>query len=413
MKSELSSSLEQQLAERGMDLLDIIPIPGGSNRSVRLRTLEDALETFDGPIGGGEAVGYLVKVRAKTKDTEQAVFPGIDSAIGEPDPLLAQMVADTFEHAKTAAASRPSMDGVYYPDGKLNIDFLKKNAELLEGAGEYHLASNIYRTMLANGEARAIAYNGLANCALKELKLEEAARCLDESLAYQPDAKVYENLGAVLNKLKRDQSAAETLERGLAMKSLTTEDIKRMKYIAADYWRAAGILPKAEKHYSELSEMDPHSEELQCSLGELASLRNAQEDAKKRFQMALAQNPRSARALHGLGMAHFSLGDKKTAHDLFARSLDQKINNAEAVFHLVKIAFEARTYVTAARILGEYIKHAPVNANLLYSLAGLQFHLGRFGEARSSATKSLEMQPNHSGSKELIQLIERYSGVKG
>jgi hypothetical protein len=54
------------------------------------------------------------------------------------------------------------------------------------------------------------------------------------------------------------------------------------------------------------------------------------------------------------------------------------------------------------------VEIAPVNANLLYSLSGLQFHLGRIDEAHSTVSRILKLQPNHSGAGELFKLIQRY-----
>ena len=48
-------------------------------------------------------------------------------------------------------------------------------------------------------------------------------------------------------------------------------------------------------------------------------------------------------------------------------------------------------YRGAARLVEEYMDVAPVDKNLLYSLAGLQFHLGRLEEAQKSAQRILDL----------------------
>jgi hypothetical protein len=47
-----------------------------------------------------------------------------------------------------------------------------------------------------------------------------------------------------------------------------------------------------------------------------------------------------------------------------------------------------------------------VNINLLYSLAGLHFHLGRVEESRAKCEKILELNPNHAGSLELLGMMK-------
>jgi hypothetical protein len=51
-----------------------------------------------------------------------------------------------------------------------------------------------------------------------------------------------------------------------------------------------------------------------------------------------------------------------------------------------------------------------VNANLLYSLAGLQYHLGRIADARATTSRILELQPQHAGAQELMNMIQKASG---
>ena len=101
-------------------------------------------------------------------------------------------------------------------------------------------------------------------------------------------------------------------------------------------------------------------------------------------------------------------GRKREAHDHFARSLEAELNQPTVIFHLVKCAYEIKSYATAARLLASYVDIAPVNANLLYSLGGLQFHLGRIDEAGRTVARILRIQPSHSGAGELQKLISRF-----
>jgi tetratricopeptide (TPR) repeat protein len=91
------------------------------------------------------------------------------------------------------------------------------------------------------------------------------------------------------------------------------------------------------------------------------------------------------------------------------QSLELELNNPTAIFYLVKCAYEIKSYATASQMLLNYIQIAPVNTNLLYSLAGLQFHLGRISEAKETTLKILELQSQHAGAKELLNMIERYA----
>jgi Tfp pilus assembly protein PilF len=129
--------------------------------------------------------------------------------------------------------------------------------------------------------------------------------------------------------------------------------------------------------------------------------------ARRMFEDAIAANPENARALAGLGSCHMIEGEKRKAHDAFAKSLDLEINQPAVVYQLIKCAYELKTYATAARLAEAYAEAAPINPSLMYSLAGLQFHLGRREDARGTARRILGMQADHAGARGLLKLIER------
>jgi Tfp pilus assembly protein PilF len=167
-------------------------------------------------------------------------------------------------------------------------------------------------------------------------------------------------------------------------------------------------MANAEKNYRKALEIDPGADEIQANLGALYLHAEKIQEAKRRFQDALAANARNDKALAGLGSCFLAVGDKKSAHDYFAQALGINIQNPQAIFHLVKCAYQIKSYAVAARVVEEYVQIAPININLMYSLAGLQFHLGRMNEARATAKKILELSANHTGAKDLLGMIERF-----
>src|SRR5262249_55745133 len=151
-------------------------------------------------------------------------------------------------------------------------------------------------------------------------------------------------------------------------------------------------------------ELDPSADDVRANLGALHLSMGKPQEARRHFNDALASNPRNDKALAGLGSCHLAAGsdaDKHAAYDCFARALEIELNNPDAVFYLVKLGYELKSHATATRILEEYIQIAPVNTNLLYSLAGLQYHLGRMDSARGTVERILTLQPEHAGAKEL------------
>jgi tetratricopeptide (TPR) repeat protein len=128
-------------------------------------------------------------------------------------------------------------------------------------------------------------------------------------------------------------------------------------------------------------------------------------EAKRCYQDALAANPENDKAWVGLGLCSVAEGNKEAAHDAFARSLELNLRNSTAVFHLVKCAYEIKKYATAEQLLSAYVEVAPVSPSLLYSLAGLQFHVGKKNDAAITARRILQIKADHSGAKELMNRI--------
>ncbi|HLE01188.1 MAG TPA: tetratricopeptide repeat protein [Bdellovibrionota bacterium] len=383
VEDAIQSALEGKLLNGHLDVVDIVPIPRHGDRMVRLRTLEEALEDFDHD--QGETISYLVQL--KPSSTPKA-----------PEPAPAAL----------APSAKPSLDGIYLPDGKLNIAFLAKNANLLFEAGEFTLARNIYKTILQSGERSSLALFGLARCCDAEGKLEEARAHYEESIAYHGTLESYRSLAALFMRQEKDGQAAATLLRALHLKELGQKDRFELHQACGNCFARAKNLKEAETHYEKALELNPTADEIRANLGALYLQNQKFSEAKHQFQNAIAINPRNAKALFGLGSCSLAAGEKREAHDYFVKSLNIELNNPSAIFHLVKCAYEIKSYASAARLVEEYIEIAPVNINLLYSLAGLQFHLARTDEAGATVRRILVIAPTHAGAKELLGMIDRH-----
>lgn len=395
--SDLREILDQHLRRGNMDaleLVDIVPVPMHGDRMVRLRTLEEALEDFSGENG---AASYLIQVKARGPAAPAAIEPAtIDDTI------------PTAPHRPSAATASPvTGDNIYQGDGKLNIPYLSRNAELLLAAQDYPMARNIYKAIAASGERTGLALFGIGRCDEAEGRLDDARAHYEESIAYHPTLESYHRLSSVLMHQKKEEVAAETLERALNLKDLDTRTRFELHKSCGNCWTRTRQAEQAEGHYKQALEIDPAADDIRANLAALYLQSQNLSEAKRHFEDALASNPRNERALAGLASCHLALGDKRRAHDTFARSLEIELNNPTAIFHLVKCAYDIRSYATAARVVEEYVQIAPVNVNLLYSLAGLQFHLGRMKDARATATQILSLNAEHAGAQELLKLIER------
>jgi len=378
-------AITRQLNQSDFDVIGVIPIPAHNDRMVRLRTLQEILEEFEDPKGQG-TFDYLVQVKPRRQSNS---VPDLSPKIEIP--------------AETGAGS------IYLANGKLNIPYLLRNADLLFDAGDYPLARNIYKTILRSGEYTSQALYRMGLCFEAEGKLEEARLSYDESIAYHPSLDTFQRLTTLLVRQNKDQQAAEVIERTLNFKDLSSSLRFELHKACGNCWTRSQKAQDAEEHFKKALEIDPTADDVRANLGVLYLQANQMSEAKRHFRDAIASNPRNHQALSGLGSCSMAEGDKQTAHEYFVKALDIEVNNPTAIFYLVKCAYELKVYSSAAKFLQEYVQIAPINANLLYSLAGLQYHLGRMNEAKMTTQKILEIQPQHPGAMDLLQMIEKYS----
>ena len=323
------------------------------------------------------------------------------------DELLQQLQAAPL--AGVPGAVTRDEDLPFHPDSAE----LRQSAELLIAAGDLGLARNILLAMVRSGTLVGWALRTMGATFESENQAAKARRAYQDAIAYEPHLEAYRSLALLEIRSKNDAAAADVLERSLNASDLPTAARFELHKACGNCWMRAQRTERAEHHYKKALSIDPTSDRISSNLGALYLQAGRIRDAQRFFEDALVANPANSRALAGMGAACLAEGKKREAHDHFARSLDCELDQPNAIYHLVKCAYEIKSYASAARILGEYVRIAPVNANLLYSLAGLQFHLGRIDEARGTVARILQIQPAHGGAHELSKLIARYSASSG
>lgn len=401
----LLETLGRRFNQTDFDLADVVPIPMQGDRLVRLRAIEEALMEFESS-GAQDSACYLVQFKVLSRIPIQ----GDQGPVGAESagPAIPVMPGDESLVAAHSMAEPHTPEGVYLPDGKFNLPYLFRSAELLSSAGDHELARNIYKAVMRSGEKTGPALMGIARSFEIEGKFEDAKKSYEEAIAYEPTFKAYKCLTSILIRQGKDKQAAETLERALMLKEIAGQARFELHKTCGNCWNRAQNATEAMKHYLKALEIEGSSDEVRTNVGALHLLAGKVDEAKRSFQDAIAINARNAKALAGMASCFLSAGEKRMAHEFFAKSLDLELNNPTAIYYLVKLAYELKTYSTAARLLESYVQVAPINANLLYSLAGLQYHLGRIPESRATALKVIELEADHHGAKELLLMMNKF-----
>ncbi len=320
---------------------------------------------------------------------------------------------------------------LYLPDGKLNTSLLVRSGELLIAEKEYALAANIYQGLLRAGECTALAHFQLGRCCEAQSFWGDAQKHYEESIIYRPAFEVFRALAGILVRQSKDQAAALLLERTLELPHLTVSQRFELHKSCGNCWtrhgwgdQAAGkveglcqqsgkgqagngAFQSAEHHFLAALALNSSADEVRANLGVLYLQSQRLVDAKRHFCDALASNPKNALAFSGLGSCSFLESQFQTAHDCFFQSLELEINNPTALLYLVKCAYKLKTYNIASELLERYSERALVNCDLLYCLAGLQYHLGKMAETKETVLKILGMNANYTGAIDLLDRLER------
>lgn len=93
---------------------------------------------------------------------------------------------------------------------------------------------------------------------------------------------------------------------------------------------------------------------------------------------------------------HHRAGDPRQARDLCCLVLEQNANQAGAWHLLGIIAYQARDYPLASKLLLRALSHDNANAEYHNSLGAAQYALGAVDEAVESYRRALRLHPNHA-----------------
>jgi tetratricopeptide (TPR) repeat protein len=193
--SVFQEALSRSIRSSDFEVTRVVAVPHQENRADRLRTLWEILKENE-PMNSQGAVEYIVRVKPK---------------------LVAKSPAQSSSQVE-AEHTRRSLGEIYLGNGKLNVPFLLKNADLLYDAGDYELARKVYFAILQSGEYTAIVLHRLGRCYEAEGKLEQARTQYEASIAYHPTIESYQCLAGIFIRQNKADEAAVVLARASALK---------------------------------------------------------------------------------------------------------------------------------------------------------------------------------------------------
>ena len=392
---DLREILNRNLSNQSdIDLVDVIPIPKSTDPWVRMKSLEGALSDFDLE-DGIESASYLIQV--KTRNLPRRALKQPSPPSNQPEP----------PHRPSQATESPEGENIYRNGGNLNVGYLSKNADLLLDAKEFKLAKNIFQAILASGERRALALQGMGRCEEAQEQFDVARALYEESITFHPELETYLRLARCLRALKKESSHAEALERAATLKGIESTTRFELFKASANSWLRSKNSKQAKERYLDALHLNPNADDIRSNLGALSLQCMEFDEARRHFEDAIASDETNGKAQLGLGFCAYAQGDKSLALRTFMRALEVNLDQPLAVFYLTKCAYELKDFKGALPYLQAYLCLHPESQELalLLSMAGMHYHLGQHDEARTVIRTILDLQPNHKGAMALSQTL--------
>ena len=199
------------------------------------------------------------------------------------------------------------------------------------------------------------------------------------------------------------QLIAQAFQKG----DLTISQQSNLFRIIGDCFTKLGDLENGVANYVRASEMDPYCAKSFIGLGTVALQRNDYNIAVPHFQKAVSLAPNDDMASLGLGLAFEGLGELKEALRWTARSCHLNSENTVAIYNLVKLSYELKSFVDVQKALDKYVGRHPNDVNMIYTLGGIYFTIGEHQFALDLMENIIALDPMNSRAHSLISEIKR------
>ena len=179
--------------------------------------------------------------------------------------------------------------------------------------------------------------------------------------------------------------------------------------ISGDCLMKKGETDSAAGKYQKAIELDNSASAL-IGMGALNIMRSDFTQAAHFFKKAVAIDGDNDRAVCGLGIALFNLGKKEEGFERFVNALLINPENEVALTMLVKAGYALNKLDAVESALKRFLALHSANVEILFSLAGVRFRIGKMEKAREALEKVLLFDANHKNARELYEKIEATAG---
>lgn len=170
---------------------------------------------------------------------------------------------------------------------------------------------------------------------------------------------------AMAHELAKRGNTAEAIENYKAALKIDTQ-LPGLHFELGDMLRASGSQhqAEAEAEYKAALQVNPHDEQAECRLGDIATQRNDLKEAEQRFTRAVELQPNDPDASIGLAKVFMAAGQPEKAVPLLNRAIQLDPTSAVAHFRLGTVYRELGRTDEAKHELEEYQKYKSMKQKL-------------------------------------------------
>ena len=181
------------------------------------------------------------------------------------------------------------------------------------------------------------------------------------------------SLGTILAMQKKLEASATVFKQTL---KLRPDDLEIRRYLAANLWQLHRF-SEAKANLEVLLRQKPDDPQGRLLMGMVAENTNHYATAAKMLSSVPEEVRQRPESMAALARAYYHLGDEEKARGMLAQ-----LSGAQPMLLGAAIADEMHDYRTAETMLESLRSQAPGDVNLEFRLALVQYHAGKFDDAK-------------------------------
>lgn len=206
---------------------------------------------------------------------------------------------------------------------------------------------------------------------------------------------------------KQYLDAITLINKAFGMPDISTTQKSSLFRHIGDCFTKLGDLENATANYTRALELDPYCSKSLIGLGTVSLQQHNYNVAVPQFQKAVGLSPRDDMASLGLGLAFEGLGELDEARRWTTRACELNIENTVAIFNLVKLAYDTEIFTEAERVVSRHVGLHPHDINMIFTLGGLAFRMGKLEEAGKLMENILLLDPMNGRAHSLMAQIQK------